>query len=92
MSLMDKHIAPEITYQKPTGGLFVWCKLPDGVDMPTFCTRAVKEFKTAVVPGSAFDIAPCENQYFRINYSTPTNEQIEKGMAYLEALKKDVLK
>ncbi len=92
MSLMDKHIAPEITYQKPTGGLFVWCKLPDGVDMPTFCTRSVKEFKTAVVPGSAFDIAPCENQYFRINYSTPTNEQIEKGMAYLEALKKDVLK
>ncbi len=92
MDLMDKHIAPEIEYQKPDGGLFVWCKLPEKVDMPSFCTRSVKEFKTAVVPGSAFDIAPCENQHFRINYSTPTNEQIEKGMAYLEELKKDVLK
>ena len=92
MSLMDKHLAPEIEYQKPQGGLFVWCKLPEGVDMPTFCTRAVKEFKTAVVPGSAFDIAPCENPYFRINYSTPTNEQIAIGMAKLEELKKDIIK
>ena len=90
--LMDKHLAPEIEYQLPKGGLFAWCKLPDGIDMPAFCTRSVKEFNTAVVPGSAFDIAPCENQYFRINYSTPTLEQIEKGMAYLEALKKETIR
>ncbi len=90
--LMDKHLAPEIEFQKAQGGLFAWCKLPENVNMPDFCTKAVKEYKTAVVPGSAFDIAPCENQYFRINYSTPTDEQIIKGMAILEQLKNEVLK
>jgi 2-aminoadipate transaminase len=90
--LMDKHLAPEIEFQKAEGGLFAWCKLPEGIGMPDFCTRAVKEYKTAVVPGSAFDIAPIKNQYFRINYSTPTNEQIIKGMDLLEKLKKEVIK
>ena len=90
--LIDEHLAPEIEFQKAKGGLFAWCKLPENVDMPAFCTQAVKEFKTAIVPGSAFDIAPCKNQYFRINYSTPTNEQIIKGMANLEELKNQALK
>lgn len=90
--LMERHLAPEIEFQKAKGGLFAWCKLPDSVDMPDFCTRAVKEYKTAVVPGSAFDIVPSRNQYFRINYSTPTDEQIIKGMAILEQLKNEVLK
>ncbi len=81
MELFDEYLVPAgITYQRAQGGLFLWCRLPDGIDMPDFCTRAVKEYKVAVVPGSAFlvdESAPC--QYFRVNFSTPTLDAMERG-------------
>ncbi len=88
MGLLDELCSDKLTYIKPEGGLFIWCKLPDGVDMPSFCTTAV-ENNVAVVPGNAFlvnESDPCSN--FRINFSTPTDEQIVKGMNILA----DVLK
>lgn len=47
------HLGGSITFHEPQGGLFIWCRLPDGVDMPAFCLNAVKN-KVAVVPGTAF--------------------------------------
>ena len=72
-----------LPFQRVEGGLFLWAALPDGVDMPDFCRRAVQH-KVAVVPGSAFltdEAAPC--QAVRLNFSTPTDEQITRGVALL---------
>lgn len=92
MDLMDAHLVPNgIRYNKISGGLFLWCQLPDGVDMPDFCKQAVLR-KVCVVPGNAFltdESEPC--QAFRINYSTPTDEQLKKGIEILGQLAKDVL-
>ena len=88
---MNEHLAPEIEFQAPSGGLFAWCKLPKEIDMSEFCTLSVKEYGVAVVPGSAFDVKEQPNGHFRINYSTPTNEQIIKGMALLEELKNKMI-
>lgn len=71
---------PEIEYVRPEGGLFLWAKLPDGVDMLTYVNRLLEK-KVAVVPGSAFmmdDTAPCD--YIRLNFSTPSDEDIVKGV------------
>lgn len=86
MDLLDKYCVPNITYNKIDGGLFLWCQLPDGVDMPDFCKQAVLN-KVCVVPGNAFLVD--ENQEcngFRINFSTPTDEQLEKGIKILGEL------
>jgi len=83
---MDKNLSKEITYTAPQGGLFVWCKLPTDVDMLSYCKRAV-ENSVATVPGNAFimnESDPCS--YFRMNYSTPTDEQIVKGLSILGKL------
>jgi len=91
MSLMDEHFGDKITYHKTEGGLFVWCTLPKSVDMMDFCTRAVKEKKVALVPGTAFlinETDECHN--FRTNYSTPTDEQLVKGMQLLGDLAKEI--
>ena len=89
---MDECLVPnKITYNPFEGGLFMWCTLPDGVDMPAFCKQAVLR-KVCVVPGNAFltdESAPCQS--FRINYSTPTDEQLVKGIEILGQLAKDVL-
>lgn len=92
LNKMDECLVPnKITYNPFEGGLFLWCTLPDGVDMPAFCKEAVQR-KVCVVPGNAFltdESAPCQS--FRINYSTPTDEQLVKGIEILGRLAKDVL-
>lgn len=83
MDLLDKHLAPKITYDKIDGGLFIWCKLPENVDMLEFCKTAVLN-KVCVVPGNAFLTDENEKtNAFRINFSTPTDEQLEKGIKIL---------
>ncbi len=86
MDLLDKYCAPAITYNKIDGGLFIWCDLPKDVDMPQFCNTAVLN-KVCVVPGNAFltdENDECHS--FRINFSTPTDEQLEKGIKILGKL------
>lgn len=86
MELLDKYCAPAITYNKIDGGLFIWCDLDESIDMPSFCKEAVLN-KVCVVPGNAFltdENAKCNS--FRINFSTPTDEQLEKGIKILGQL------
>ncbi len=91
LSEMDKHFSECVTYTRPEGGLFIWCTLPAGVDMVEFCKRAVSEYKVAVVPGSAFTVIEgASTQDFRINFSTPTDEQIIKGIEILGKMTKEL--
>lgn len=88
MDLLDKHLAPKITYNKIDGGLFIWCDLPEDVDMPKFCRDAI-ENKVCVVPGTAFMANETDVTHsFRINFSTPTNEQLKKGIEILGEMAK----
>ncbi|MEE0957054.1 MAG: PLP-dependent aminotransferase family protein [Ruminococcus sp.] len=83
MELLDRYCAPAITYNRIDGGLFIWCDLPKDVDMPAFCKDAVLN-KVCVVPGNAFLTDETEECHsFRINFSTPTDEQLEKGIKIL---------
>ncbi|MBE6863990.1 MAG: PLP-dependent aminotransferase family protein [Ruminococcus flavefaciens] len=91
-SYIENGFSKDITYIKPQGGLFIWCTLPDSCDMNAFCTKAVKDYKVAVVPGNSFSIRQDEvSKSFRLNYSTPTNEQIEKGMDILARMTREML-
>lgn len=83
LDLMEKHLAPHITWDDFNGGLFAWCHLPKDIDMMTFVQKALEK-KVCVVPGTAFltsENEPCDA--FRINFSTPTDEQLTKGIELL---------
>lgn len=91
-SYIDNGFSKQVSYIRPQGGLFVWCTLPDSCDMNEFCNKAVQEYKIAVVPGNSFSIDENEVSHsFRLNYSTPTNENIEKGMEILAKMTRDIL-
>lgn len=86
--LIDIGLSDFFTYIKPQGGLFVWCRLPDSVDMMGFCKKAA-ENKVAVVPGTAFIVEPKEKtNHIRLNFSTPSDDNIVRGMEILAQLKK----
>ncbi len=75
-----------VEFTKPDGGLFIWCKLPDGSDMLDFCKKGIEQ-GVAVVPGTAFLTDETESCIsFRANFTTPTDEQIVKGVSILSDL------
>ncbi|MBQ7740167.1 MAG: PLP-dependent aminotransferase family protein [Eubacterium sp.] len=89
---LDEYCKDFITYVRPEGGLFIWAKLPDNVDMISYVKRLL-DFKVAVVPGSSFmidDTAPC--QYIRLNFSTPSDENIVKGVKIMGEVAKEFIK
>ncbi len=88
---IDKNFSKKITVTKPEGGLFIWATLPEGSDMMGFCNTAVKKYKVAVVPGTAFLIHETDKtSSFRLNFSTPTDEQLIKGCEILGKLSKEM--
>lgn len=93
MRLLDEYVVPNgISYNKIEGGLFIWCDLPENVDMLDFCKR-LTERKVCVVPGNAFltdSDLPCHS--FRINFSTPTDEDLTEGIKEIGRLAKEIIK
>ena len=91
LSYIDSGFSKKISYIRPEGGLFIWCTLPEDCDMMSFCKKAVEEYKIAVVPGNSFSISENDKcSSFRLNYSTPTNEQIKKGMEILATMTREM--
>lgn len=78
-----RHMPKQIHFTQPEGGLFILGTLPAGSDIAAFCKAAIAE-KVAVVPGMAFltdESEPCST--IRLNFSTPSDEQIVRGTEIL---------
>lgn len=87
MDLLNRKTADFLTYHPIEGGLFLWCKCTQ-FDMNDFCTKLAQN-KVGVVPGTAFCTAPDEtSEYFRINYSSPTEQQLIDGVAIMADIAK----
>lgn len=84
--LIDSRLGDFVKYVRPEGGLFVWCELPDHIDMLEFVKECIKN-NVAVVPGTAFMINDEQTNCFRMNFSTPTKEKIVEGMELLGKVK-----
>lgn len=83
LACLDKYVDKRVTWTRPDGGLFLWCSLPEGYDSLDFANLAAKK-GVAFVPGCSFmvnDSDPCPA--FRLNYSTPSKENIERGIQIL---------
>ncbi len=91
LSNLKLKMPKSITFTEPDGGLFIWGTLPDG-DMDYFVKKAI-ENKVAVVTGRAFLVDESKPTLsFRLNYSTPTDEQIERGVDILANVAKTMYK
>ena len=85
---LDEYCGGFIKYVRPQGGLFIWAELPEDVDMLDYVNKLI-ERNVAVVPGTAFmtdDSTPC--RYIRLNFSTPADEDIVKGVRIMGEIAK----
>ena len=88
MSLCDKFIKPAlINYNKISGGFFLWCNLPEGNNAVEFSKKALEK-NVCIVPGNTFLIDEEKDcNCFRMNFSTPTDSQLKKGIEILGSIK-----
>lgn len=75
----------------PEGGMFIWATLPEGYDSADIAKKAL-EHKIAIVSGNTFlpDLSAKSNS-FRMNFSTPSDEDIVEGIKRLGDMLKEVL-
>ena len=83
LAAAERYFPREVAVGRPDGGLFIWCTLPAGSDSMAFCGMASKRL-VAAVPGASFAADEREvSPSFRLNFSLPTDEQIDTGMKIL---------
>lgn len=71
--------------------MFLWGTLPESVSEKEFVKRAI-ERKVAVVAGETFNCdTTAPSQSFRLNYSTPSDEDIVKGCRALGETAREML-
>ncbi|MFL6136528.1 MAG: PLP-dependent aminotransferase family protein [Frankiaceae bacterium] len=67
--------APELRFQRPRGGLFLWCELVDPAHDSESLLSAAIECGVAVVPGAPFCIERDGGRYVRLSYATLDHDQ-----------------
>ena len=86
LAALETHMPSGVTWTRPGGGLFVWLRLPDGMDGASLLDRAVKEAGVAFVPGAAFFHDDRGRNTLRLSYSLATEGEIAEGIARLAKL------
>lgn len=79
-----------VDYEKPRGGVYVWCKLPPSMNGMDLAYQASKK-GVSVVPGEVF--YPMHNGGFdhvRLNYSYESKEWVREGMRRFAATVREV--
>ena len=89
---MEQSFAGRARFQRPEGGLFLWCALPEGYDGMEFCRRA-GQYKVAAVPGASFSVNEKEIvPTFRLNFSLADNDTIRRGIELMAQALADYVK
>lgn len=71
-----------LQWARPQGGMFVWLRLPAGMDAAALLPQAVAR-GVAYVPGAAFFADAAEANTLRLSFVTASAADIERGIAAL---------
>ncbi len=90
LDAMDDELPDSVQWNDPQGGMFVWLKTPAGTDAMRVFDAALSD-GLVVMPGKPFHVRGGENT-LRLNYATPSEEQIRAGMKVLGRACRDALR
>jgi 2-aminoadipate transaminase len=82
LAAMARTFAPEMTWTRPAGGLFLWAALPGTLDANDLLRAALQD-KVAFVPGDSFFPDGSGKNMMRLNFTNSSVERIEEGIARL---------
>jgi 2-aminoadipate transaminase len=79
---IERYFPKAVEYVNPKGGMFIWAKLPEGMDSRSILEEAQKR-KVVFVPGDIFYVDNGGRNTLRLNFSNSNDDEIEKGIAIL---------
>jgi len=79
---LRQHMPEGCSWTEPDGGLFLWVRLPEGIDATTLLAACLLQ-KVAFVPGEPFWVGAPKRNTLRLNFSNASEERIEEGIARL---------
>ena len=83
LAALDKHLAGSgVTWNTPDGGMFLWLKLPQGLNAADLLPKAVAR-NVAFVPGAAFYVDAPQLNTLRLSFVTANVDQIAVGIGAL---------
>ena len=86
---LARHMPMGVAWTKPQGGMFVWVRLPEGLDGARLLEAALAEARVAFVPGAPFFAVGAEPNTLRLSYSLPRLDEIDDGVRRLARVIED---
>jgi len=84
LASLERAMPEGTSWSRPEGGMFLWLRLPGGMGASALFERAAAK-GVVYVKGRQFHCDGSGEDTMRLNYSFPTREQIEEGIARLGA-------
>jgi 2-aminoadipate transaminase len=83
MESLNEHFGPAAEFDDPEGGIFLWVKLPDGVDTAKLYQPALAA-GVAINPGPEWSVNKMRaRNRLRLCFASPSHEEIHQGVAAL---------
>jgi len=89
LSAMEKYFPSSISWNRPSGGMFLWVKLEEGRDAGEILLKCI-EHNVAFVPGREFFPDGSGANTLRLNFSNATDENIEEGIRRMGEVLKSI--
>ncbi|MBI3531062.1 MAG: PLP-dependent aminotransferase family protein [Burkholderiales bacterium] len=85
LAALAQHMPPGVTWNQPDGGMFLWARLPQGMDTAALLPHAVDR-GVAFVPGAAFYADHADVRTLRLSFVTASEQEIQQGVTALAAV------
>jgi DNA-binding transcriptional MocR family regulator len=79
---LERFAPAGLTWTRPRGGFYVWCRLPAGVPAARLMTEAARE-RVSFLPGAMFSTGSESAGYVRLNFSNVSPERLREGVQRL---------
>ena len=84
LAALPAALPQDSTWNRPEGGMFVWARLPQGMDASAALGRALRH-DVAFVPGASFFSGTPDVRTLRLSFTTYSPARIEEGLSRLGA-------
>ena len=75
---LRKHLGDKIDFAEPTGGMFLWARLPEGMSATQLLKHAI-DAEVVFVPGAAFYVGAPEDNTLRLSFATVTEATADEA-------------
>ena len=84
LAALQREMPADVSWNTPDGGMFLWARLPAGMNAVALLPKAVDK-NVAFVPGAAFYADNADERTLRLSFVTASVDQINTGVAALAA-------